>query len=140
MNFRDIHFFDGIRLEKLTDFYLGWLAGIVDGEGCITVTNKGSPRVIVAMTTPLVKTLQQMTGLGSVRVTTRGNYRPMHHWTVYSAAGVYKLLSSLSPGMLVKRKQCDLMLRYCKGLLTNLPVDRGAFITEMTKLNKRGEN
>lgn len=137
--------FEGVMLDKLPDWQLGWLAGMIDGEGTITITSKGKPLVSISSTTPIGEILQWMTGMGVISTASlvdRENCKPTYQWTVNPVAAVYKLLSTLSSYILIKRRQCDLMLKYCKERLAeNLyanPISREDYIEEIQELNKRG--
>lgn len=38
-----------MRRRRLTDFELGWLVGLIEGDGCVTHDGK-NPRIVVKMT------------------------------------------------------------------------------------------
>lgn len=105
-------------LSALTDSQIGYLAGIIDGEGyigmCQTKPNRYLLRVVVTSTSEdLANWIKSTTGLGKI------NHRKMAHrqrqdvfeWRVFgNDAGV--LLSKLSPLLLVKRAQSIVAIRY----------------------------
>lgn len=95
---------------------VGYVAGIVDGEGSIV----GPPKVTlrVNMTTrEVIDHLHKLCG-GSVT----GPYenrsgraeicQPQYHWTVSSAESVYRLLRVLLPHLIVKREKAEMVIRF----------------------------
>lgn len=94
-----------------------WVAGILEGEGCIHI---GKPRrgesyvpvtIRVAMTDhDVVDRLQAVTGCGTLRyINLRGeNCKPVKEWCVCNKPDIYKLLLQLRPYFLSRRLQkCD---------------------------------
>lgn len=95
---------------------IGYVAGIVDGEGSIV----GPPKVTVqvSMTTrEVIQRLHKLCG-GSVS----GPYEnrsgraeiclPQYHWTVSSAYSVYRLLRVLLPGLIVKKEKAEIVIQF----------------------------
>jgi len=67
----------------------GWLAGIIDGEGCITIRRKENPtpsvELVVGMTDETaVRRCQAIAGRGSVTLVVNGRQLPLWFWGVYS--------------------------------------------------------
>ncbi|MFA4972385.1 MAG: hypothetical protein WC683_07210 [bacterium] len=104
-------------------FKVAWLAGIVDGEGCITarVSPAGFrfiPTVAVGMTH--LETMHEVQRI--VHDLTGRKYRlyqwqdKQHHKTCYKImvgrkAAVVKLLEAMLPILVTKRRQAELLLR-----------------------------
>ncbi len=99
------------EIHSLSESQIGYLAGIIDGEGyigiCQTKPNRYLLRVVVTSTSEvLANWIKSTTGLGKI------NHREMAHrqrqnvfeWRVFGKdAG--ELLSMLAPLLLVKRAQ-----------------------------------
>lgn len=137
---RSLSEFENINLDRIPEWQLGWLAGMIDGEGCLSIHKLGTPKVVIVSTMPIGDVLTWMVGFGSFTIIDNGvGHKNLYNWHVTSVAGVYTLLSKLSPFLLMKRKQCDLMLEYCKGRLEdNLSKPREWYYDEMKELNKKG--
>lgn len=141
-NIKSLSEFNGVMLERLTERQLGWLAGMVDGEGSITIQKLGGVEVCISSTAPISTVLQWMTGIGNAYDRPRGEHKHIYEWRVTSIAGVYKLLLALSSDLLIKRAQCDLVLKYCEARFAEdrwgTPVDREDYIKEIRELNRHG--
>ena len=88
---------------------LSYLAGIVDGEGCITQQNK-SWRVQIAMTDKmLIEWIGTFGGTVRKRKTT-GNHLPIWRWLLMRQAEVAEFLYALLPYLKVKREQAIIAL------------------------------
>lgn len=137
---RGLSNYKDINLDNLPDWQLGWLAGILDGEGCISINKLGKPTVTITSTMPIGDVLTWMVGFGGQTVGAQRSekHKLIHRWYISSVAGIYTLLSKLSPFLLMKRKQCDLMLEYCEGRLGHLSKTKEWYFSEMRFLNKRG--
>jgi len=103
--------------------FLAWLAGFVDGEGCITVlrgrTPKGNPRydpylTIANTDRPVLDAIAATLGHGGVYATTR---RGLPHWRqgwayMTHGARALALVGLLRPHLRVKGAQADLLLTF----------------------------
>lgn len=107
---------------KKTD--LAYIAGIIDGDGCITIKSAvftGSRRrqfqvvVILASTEEwLCQYLRMTFGGGRVRLKqppTNSNQRPIWDWRVYSREA-YGMLKVLLPYLKIKRPQAELAVKF----------------------------
>ena len=63
----------------------GWLAGIVDGEGCLSVRRNGRmPSIAVGMTDETaVRRCHAITDVGSVIIQKTSRQKPLYLWRVY---------------------------------------------------------
>jgi len=119
----------------LSDFDIGYISGLIDGEGCISLNchkRKSSlinyyPYVSIAnvdLTT--LKWVNEVTGLGSVRRlvppppserTEKWRQRPWtwskcYTWQVSSLADCYRLLKDIGHLLKIKKKQAELILEF----------------------------
>ena len=112
----------------ITDAELAYIAGIIDGEGCITIQKSLKKRcnhasyqahVVVCMTSNAViqhlvdtvhggwRTLQQQ----------RAHCRPIYRFVV-TGTNAYNLIEAIAPYLVEKREQAKKLLelrQYCKG-------------------------
>jgi hypothetical protein len=111
----------GLDLSLTTAAYL---AGLVDGEGCLCLCKDLLPRtragfryracLSIGMTTPILPVLAGEVGIGNV--TTRqagGGRKPCFIW-YNGAADCRKLLPALLPHLRVKHEQAGLLISYLK--------------------------
>jgi hypothetical protein len=106
------------KFPGLTDVELGWLAGIIDGEGYITLRLSGHtkhhPQINVTSTClELLETLKEITATGSI-VKRRTPLNPKHsqawQWATFRSAAVYGLCDVLQDLLIVKREKVQLIL------------------------------
>ena len=101
------------------DADLAWAAGFIDGEGCVAVDSRKSPRITVSNTDrrPLDR-LQELLG-GTICVHGRGNpekgHRPSWVWAVHGGRSVRRVLAEVRPYLVVKGEQADLVLAAAPG-------------------------
>lgn len=133
------------NLNEQPEWKLGWLAGMLDGEGCIglyhTYHNKYyAPRVQVVNThEPTIVAFALATGMDQVsKRQPKGNRKVLYHWEIRSVDEVYSLLSKVLPYMLTRRKQAELLFEYCGYELLYGKCSAERYYIELAKLNKRG--
>jgi hypothetical protein len=102
--------------DRLTDFELGWVAGILEGEGCflITTRTKGPygpylyARVTVCMTDrDVLERLQRVTGIGTLeRIRERKDpkHKPISQWIVCRNQEAIELMVAVYPHMGARRQ------------------------------------
>lgn len=87
---------------------LAYLAGLFDGEGCITRTND-HPIVQIGMTDePVMRWVAEIGG--TLRVEdhpNRGNRKPLYRWRLLAGSDVREFLWALFPYLRVKRTQAE---------------------------------
>ena len=97
----------------MNDRTVGWVAGLIEGEGNIGVygnggrSRRGSARVAVSMTDfDVVHRLHEVTGLGGLHVKRpySEGHLPQLRWTVTKKADVLQVLYTVWP-LLGERKQ-----------------------------------
>ena len=148
--------------RKMNDFSVGYLAGIVDGEGCIYV-NKRKPhgrrkttgysvKVCVSITSyDLVEWFIDNAKLSSIfhKKDPPGNRKPSWLCT-WNASKAEWLLESILPHLVIKKRQAALGLELLRHL-RQTPVNRGECICDehleyresikkkISTLNRRGK-
>lgn len=101
---------------------IGYLAGLLDGEGCIRVTGafdriksrsvSHSLNVRVSNTSDaLIAWLLREVGGSVNRLSMKGRERPCYEWSLYGKNAV-AFLEAVRPYLIVKRGQCDLALEF----------------------------
>lgn len=127
-----------------------YIAGFIDGEGCISIGKRRSDsfyiRVTVVNTKPVpLQWMVDVTGLGKVheRINKKPNYANLYRWLV-QADGAATLLQQIRPYLRIKGPQADLAMELQEGL--RIPDQRfnrdwqlEHFMT-MHDLNRRGRN
>jgi len=96
-----------------------WLAGFVDGEGCIAVyptsgRNYLHPRISVANTfRGVLEEIQELLGFGGIRTKHQvGNDKESYAWQANAHADVYRCLKALIPYLRLKREQAELVCKF----------------------------
>jgi len=120
---------------NLSSFDLGYVAGLTDGEGCISITQdkriSGNinyhPYTSIANTDlETLKWITEITNLGIVRRLTppppserteKWRQRPWmwskcYTWQVSSLAGCYRFLMDIGPYLKIKRRMAELLLEF----------------------------
>ena len=139
------------------DIQLAWCAGIIDGEGTITLTaNKGGkklsnivPRVLFTMThKKSVEEFGKIMKIGKVRRKKRDKiyHKYRYYWQTGGRTAV-KIAEILLPYLITKKKQAELIIHYknkCmveKGVTFIIPEiqrKRRYYVKRIRKLNKKG--
>ncbi len=94
---------------------IGYVAGIIDGEGSILGLPKAA--IQVSMTTPeVIGRLWElcggnMTGPYVQRSGRAEVCKPQYHWTISSSENAYRLLKILLPHLIVKREKAEEVIR-----------------------------
>jgi hypothetical protein len=95
----------------------GWLAGIIDGEGCVTIEKfKGLyiPRVIVgSRSLPMIEKIRQITNCGFVKkkIDKRYKEQPIYVEWVANSNAIRKFLPEIVDYLVVKKEQAMLILK-----------------------------
>lgn len=130
-----------------------YLAGLIDGEGTITIykhrqhqrpTFQFRPRIVVTNTSmPLMQSLIRDYG-GSIILNYRreGKNKPCFLWRVFSQADIERVITGVRPYLIIKAAHADLMMRFID---LRKSVGRAAYgkveefcYQEIRRLNKRG--
>lgn len=138
-----------LQAKTLSATEAAYVAGLVDGEGCITAVSRRSciegGMSLGSTNRDVLVYLKELTGIGSVTPEGHGrqrkkNHKPVYVWevTVYP---VKSLLIQLVPFLRIKKKQAELMIelfsfsKYPTQLVSSRQL---GMISEFRELNFRG--
>jgi len=107
---------------RVSEIKFGWTAGIIDGEGCITVIGRGNlrdfyPMVAVAntsqeMITELVQLSSKLVGSpGHVNERKFEKYKTQWQWSLFHKTAV-AFCKEIEPYLIVKRQQAILIQQF----------------------------
>lgn len=142
----------------MVDTELAYIAGIIDGEGTISVGIRNpNPKmrelrpqlvlqVAVVMTDEsIISWLKQVTGIGNLykQIKTNPKHKNIFHWRP-SIKDSAKLLIQILPYLIVKKRQAELFIELVsiRSISTRNTVNRERqfeIVSEIQKLNKRGK-
>lgn len=150
---------DGLRIDAIGKTWRAYLAGIIDGEGCIRV-NKCKQRVgpnysyeaslqVTMCDLAVIKKLQFLFG-GSIRWRKPSSVkaRPAFHWWV-TGDRLRSLLNAAEPYLILKQPQALAALKVLNSTEVNhqgqrltpeIIADRDACVAICTEFNRRGVN
>lgn len=113
---------------------IGYLAGIIDGEGSVTFQRNGrktpNARVSVSMTDQdSINRIFELSGIGYVggpytRNGNNPNRKPYWTWQLYKASDIARLLCAIAP-LLSERKQLKCLEAACSIQLRSKPKECG---------------
>lgn len=118
--------------KQLSADALAYLAGIVDGEGCLTLNFKkpgpksgrrGCHRIVVHVSNTnkaVIEHILRVTGIGRVHpfvAETDRNRKARWQWAAWSNQAI-EFLKLIQPWLIVKKEQCRLLIEFSK-LLKN---------------------
>jgi hypothetical protein len=109
----------------LSETQKAYLAGLIDGEGTITLELRKSrcnkklviePLLQIANTdSPLLREVKKMLGIGNVHITVHKEIRqPMHSYRIGSQQGVLKILEQIHDYLILKKPQSELVIKWLK--------------------------
>jgi hypothetical protein len=102
------------KSRVLTDGELGWIAGIIDGEGSLGVTTSGPVRFrlrVVMTDKPAIDRLQQLLS-GTIRVEPQRPPRRISWCWYCRQRDLRTVLMAIRPYLVVKRFEADAVLAY----------------------------
>jgi len=93
---------------NLSDLQIGYLAGIIDGEGCFTRNGKGIRFYLGSTDLDVIEKLHEQTGLGKIYVGyrkagERGGTKDFHQWIVSKQLEVSTLANIILPYVCQRR-------------------------------------
>jgi hypothetical protein len=102
----------------LDPVFVGYLAGLVDGEGSLTLTRSQNcymPRLSIGMTDDALLSVYKEAGVGYLyhRKAQRKGWKGVLVWSV-TAGGLRRLLPTLRPHLRFKGLQADCLLEYMR--------------------------
>lgn len=92
---------------------LAYLAGIVDGEGHVSITREDGrykPKVYVGMTSKDIILLLHRLFRGNVYETSTCTGKPLYRWHLTKSADLQVFLTSILPYMIEKKRQAEVVL------------------------------
>lgn len=133
-------------MRQLLEWQLAWLAGLIDGEGCIGIhqlKNRGSTRARITLTLSstclsVIDFIYTLTGIGNVtyhdmRKSKSLGTLPQKRWYVTNVSEMRGIMIKLLPYLFVKAPQARMMLEFCNGKFSGNPVHDDSYYYEMTK-------
>lgn len=139
----------------MTEIEIGWCAGIIDGEGCITLCKDGKKQSIrseVTVNMTHEATVRRLHGLfrhGTVYFcpNTKAKYKPTWRWRVCNLQAV-AIVMQLQPYLFTKNEQAKLLIEFAEkcwlpntggqAVSEEVKILREVLYMEMRELNKRG--
>ena len=144
------------RCKDLSSCDAAYLAGLIDGEGCLFARKVKSRNTVgvqsglaIAMTCRhILEQMQELTGIGSVILSPSSKNQPRGwkdcwRWDV-GAQSVAMLIPKILPFLRIKRTQAELIIELAEIKRLSVPcrqnnIDRQfEIVEEMQRLNKRG--
>jgi hypothetical protein len=105
-------------MNALTETQKAYLAGLIDGEGCITIighNGSGAASVIINMTAKdLIYYWHGVTGLGSIyenKHENKPNWRPTYQWQIRSRQAC-DFLKEIYDYLILKKDQADIVFEF----------------------------
>lgn len=144
-------------IKPLSEVDKAYLAGIMDGEGSISISRKTDPTMksgfsfrpcieISNTDKPLMDWIASTTGLGAIRLYVDHNpkHRPAYKWSLWSNQA-NQFLNAIRPYLITKRERADIVIEFIKAhsggkayLTTEQIASQTAIYDQMKALNKRG--
>lgn len=108
-------------MKKPTEAEWGWLAGLIDGDGCISIGNAAGryrASVIIVNKKPqnILKLIRLFGGsVGGVKRDTSNSFvnGSYYRWVISSLSDVSWLLTNAAPHMAEKRSKADIAIALC---------------------------
>jgi len=144
-----------VSLDKLTEFELGWLTAIIEGEGTLTINNKRNPRPVIQVANTdlsIVNTVSRLLNVGFVVHDARKNRVTSYYIIINSVWSAYNILKKLQPCFMSERKKelCSLLLRFCelklnryykkKKIPKHIQTEIQDIMHKVAKLNRKGRH
>jgi len=133
-----------IKELRISDVEIGYIAGIIDGEGTFIMGkhNKTIQLVIRVANTDfrLIKWLQNKLGGSLILDKRNDNIRaPIMVWQFHVSNGMLNFLEKIKPYLIIKRKQAELFIQYLKSHKQGtLPTkEELKIVEEFRKINKK---
>jgi hypothetical protein len=138
---------------EVTDFELGYICGLIDGEGCIGIEKqkrKGGfmlrPYIHITNTnSEVIDYARNVLGGGIEIQRKKPPEKDVYVLRIYNTKLLVETLSRIKDKLILKKRQAELVLEFCQSRI-NGAVDRGLgysdreleLYEELRKLNKRG--
>src|SRR6266850_2550655 len=124
---------------------IAYAAGLIDGEGCVTVYNLPGDRGIIAkvqvnltMSAPLIKLQEWFGGDLCVCDPTHGQKKLQWAWRIQGKIPVTEFLNAIFPYLLIKQEQALLVLLACSTITKkgNFSSGRAVISEEIIQVRK----
>jgi len=148
---------------NLPEWARGWLAGIIDGEGTITIEKKQRkdsgninymPLIIINNTNlEFLKKIKEICRCGTVvqhspsYVKKHPNWNPTYRLEIKGSFNVKTLLKQVYPYLIIKRKHAEIVMRVCEENIRAYSLNQPAnteylekLFQELKSLTRRGRN
>lgn len=115
---------DGVPLEGQPETELAWLAGLIDGDGCISMTRRSptgrcvNPQYVSVLKVSMcheltVRYVHELVGFGSVSYKDRGvpGHRPQWSWWATNRQMI-RVLEAIRPYLFTKAEEADIALEW----------------------------
>jgi deoxycytidine triphosphate deaminase len=113
------------EINSMRDVAAAWLAGIIDGEGCLSVHDKGVRLTVTNTDKEMLELARSLTGVGQIYEKDDGDpkHKVRYDWVVTRSRHVQELLVRVLPYMVIKRaKALDLIGKTFKREGIGMPI------------------
>ncbi len=125
----------------MTETQKAYLAGIIDGEGTVTLTRchknqTPSPQLSVSNTDlELLEYIQNLVGCGQIQAKKKSepHHRQSWHWQTHSVRDNLYILEQIYPFLRVKKLQAGLILRHYRDVTSR----NGRYTSELLEKKRR---
>ena len=131
---------EGLTMYTIGDKELAYIAGFLDGEGCVRVATQGNyPHMEVTITNTAeepLKFIEKIFGGGICKIDSKCiEHKDIYKWYIYGKH-LTTMLEALLPYLIVKKKQALLVIEF--DLLPSMD-DKLRIINTLSVLNKTGK-
>jgi len=96
----------------MDQFSIGWLAGIIDGEGTVTIDKESNRyrRPVISVSSTDIEILNRIQGMIGGSITVKNRERAPHHklaymWKMHGSQKVIEVLKIIAPHMSCPKKK-----------------------------------
>lgn len=88
-------------MKRMSDVETAWLAGLFEGEGCLTRHNSGWSMKVCMTDADVIQRVQDVTECGTflALANRRGNRKPTYRWTISNREQIKSLVDQMLPLM-----------------------------------------
>ena len=129
----------------MTEYDIGWLAGIIDGDGCISIDENKVVRIIIIMTDEkTIYHIKDLTKIGSITKIncsiSHPKWKDQYKWIIYNNDTI-NILNKIKDHLIIKQLHAELALEYLTKKKLNIKHEDLKVIYEKIKeLNARKLN
>lgn len=120
-------------MKTMNKEQLAYLAGLIDGEGCLTLTVRlrtakgqktGQPTIYISITNThegVLKWVEETTGIGGIYQHNKGgqwgkNSRPSFRWQMSGIWNPVQFITAIRPYLIIKAERADFLLEHIECL------------------------